>query len=167
MPASYYHLEGNVQWSYVLLQLLSVDFLMYVAHRLEHRIPFGKRAVYRNSHKHHHVFKAPKLTDAFNGSIVDTMCMILVPLYLTALLVPCNTWSYVAFGTIYGNYLCIIHCEYHQPWDPVFRALGIGTPGDHHVHHAAFKYNYGHLFTYWDRIFGTYREPMTVQEIHM
>ena len=36
-------------------------------------------------------------------SIVDTMCMILVPLYLTALLVPANTWSYVAFGTIYGR----------------------------------------------------------------
>lgn len=167
MPSSYYKMDGHVQWSHVLMQLLSVDFFQYVAHYLEHKIPFSKHWFYRSSHKPHHVFKAPLLTDAFNGSTTDTICMILGPLYITALLVPANVWSYMAFGTIYGNYLCIIHCEHNQPWDSVFRALGIGTPGDHHVHHAKFKYNYGHIFMYWDRVFGTYRSPLDVPRLHV
>lgn len=38
----------------------------------------------------------------------------------------------------------------------------MGTPADHHVHHKLFKYNYGHIFMWWDRLFGTYRNPNTV-----
>jgi hypothetical protein len=62
----------------------------------------------------------------------------------------------MAFGTIFANYLTLIHSEYINPWDRFFHFLGIGTAGDHHVHHAKFVYNYGHLFTYWDRLFGTF-----------
>jgi sterol desaturase/sphingolipid hydroxylase (fatty acid hydroxylase superfamily) len=27
------------------------------------------------------------------------------------------------------------------------------------VHHKLLNYNYGHLFMYYDRLFGTYRDP--------
>ncbi len=111
------------------------------------------------THKPHHRFVNPRLFDAFNGSIGDTVCMILIPLYITANLVHCNVWSYMAFGTIYANYLTLIHSEYYNPWDSLFAYLGIGTAADHHVHHRFFFYNYGHLFTYWDRLFGTYQMP--------
>lgn len=75
-------------------------------------------AVYKASHKPHHRWLNPRLFDAFNGSTGDTVCMILLPLYLTANLVHCNVWSYMAFGTIYANYLTVIHSEFSYPWDP-------------------------------------------------
>ena len=66
--------------------------------------------------------------DAFDGSLVDTICMILIPLVITARLVPANVWpyphrlaegfdrkekppagcgflrSYMTFGTLYANW---------------------------------------------------------------
>jgi len=40
-----------------------------------------------------------------------------------------------------------------------FSFFGISTAADHHVHHRLFNKNFGHLFTYWDRMFGTYTSP--------
>mmetsp|Transcript_19431 Transcript_19431/g.22507 ORF Transcript_19431/g.22507 Transcript_19431/m.22507 type:complete len:316 (+) Transcript_19431:143-1090(+) len=157
MPKAYYSFEGSIQWSKVFLCLTTQDGLQYVMHRLEHSI---SPAFYQKSHKPHHKFTNPRLFDAFNGSMMDTILMILTPLYLTAHLVrDCNVWTYMAFGSIYANWLVLIHSEYVFPWDGCFRKLGLGTPGDHHVHHKVFKYNYGHLFMWFDYIGGTYRDP--------
>ena len=53
--------------------------------------------------------------------------------------------------------------RYAHPWDkPLFRRLGFGTAADHHVHHALFKSNFGHLFMYWDWLCGTYQDPKDV-----
>jgi lathosterol oxidase len=78
--------------------------------------------------------------------MADTILMILVPLMITARLVNANVWSYMAFGSLYANWLTMIHAEYAHPWDGLFRRLGLGTAADHHVHHKLFKYNFGHLF---------------------
>ena len=161
MPETYYNLNEPVNLFHVLLQLLVVDFFQTVMHFGEHYIS----NFYIKSHKPHHVFKSPRLFDAFDGSFMDTIFMILIPLYITANIVHTNMWSYAAFGTIYGNYLCLIHSEYSHAFDPFFRLLGIGTAGDHHVHHKLFKYNYGHLFMIWDRfIFQTYKSPLELKK---
>jgi lathosterol oxidase len=160
MPSSYYSFAGGVNWKHVLCQLLVQDFVQAAMHYLEHKLhPY----VYKLSHKPHHRFLNPCLFDAFNGSVGDTVGMILIPLYITANLVHCNVWSYMAFGSLYANWLCLIHAEYDHPWDKVCRLLGVGTPADHHVHHKQFVYNYGHIFMYWDRLFGTYRAPEDVR----
>ncbi len=157
MPESYYSFDGSIQWSRVLLCLATQDGLQYAMHRLEHRV---SPEIYKKSHKPHHRFTNPRLFDAFNGSVADTVLMILLPLYCTANLVrDCNVWTYMAFGSMYANWLVLIHSEYTFPWDGIFRSLGLGTPGDHHVHHKVFKYNYGHLFMWFDQIGGTYRDP--------
>ncbi len=136
------------------------DALQTLMHMFEHWTTKIWPAFYRATHKPHHVFINPRLFDAFNGSLGDTFFMILCPLFITANLVHCNVWTYMAFGTIFANYLTLIHSEYVNPWDRAFQMLGIGTAGDHHVHHAKFVYNYGHLFTYWDRLLGTYLPPI-------
>jgi len=161
LPASYYVMDsGGVEWHLVLLQLLLQDLLQYGAHFLEHKV---SSAFYRASHKPHHRFTNPRMFDAFNGSIADTVCMILMPLFITAHLVHCNTWSYMAFGSSYAGLLTLIHAEYCHPWDRVFRLIGVGTAADHHVHHKLFVFNYGHTFMYWDRLFGTYKRPEDVR----
>lgn len=157
MPASYYSFEGGINWYHVAVQLLLQDFIQYIMHRLEHAV---SPSFYKASHKPHHRFTNPRLFDAFNGSMADTTLMILVPLYITALTVHCNVWSYMAFGSLYANWLTLIHSEYAHPWDGMFRKLGFGTAADHHVHHKLFKFNYGHLFMYWDMAGGTFRSPL-------
>lgn len=156
MPDSYYSFEGGIDYPKVFLCLVVQDGIQFVTHLLEHNV---SPAFYKYSHKPHHRFTNPRLFDAFNGSMLDTICMILIPLYATANLVHVNVWSYMAFGSLYANWLTLIHSEYTFPWDPLFHVLGFGTPADHHVHHAFFKYNFGHLFTWFDRLWGTYRHP--------
>jgi hypothetical protein len=143
MPSTYYSFSGGINWFHVIAQLLVQDFIQYLMHILEHNL---HKTFYQLSHKPHHRFTNPKLFDAFNGSITDTLVMILIPLIFTARLVPANVWSYMTFGTIYANWLCLIHSEYKHSWDFAFQIFGLGTPADHHVHHKLFKYNFGHLF---------------------
>ena len=85
---------------------------------------------------------------------------------MTARCVDANVWSYMAFGSLYANWLTLIHAEYKHPWDSAFRAIGFGTAADHHVHHKTFVSNYGHLFMYWDRVMGTYKDPANVAEFN-
>jgi alternative squalene epoxidase len=161
MPSTYYSFAGGINPIHVFMQLLSVDFFQTVMHYLEHKVsPY----LYQISHKPHHRFTNPRLFDAFDGSLADTVCMILLPLYITAHLVPSNVWSYMAFGSTYANWLVLIHSEYHHIWDEaLFQHIGFGTAGDHHVHHKLFIFNYAHLFSYWDRLFGTYKSPSSVE----
>ena len=159
MPSSYYSFSGGINWVHVAAQLLIQDLTQFLMHWLEHKLD---KNIYIYSHKPHHRFTNPRLFDAFNGSVTDTILMILVPLVVTARFVPSNVWSYMAFGSLYANWLTLIHSEYSHPWDSTFRFLGFGTAADHHVHHKMFVFNYGHLFMYWDRIFGTYKNPSVV-----
>ena len=64
--------------------------------------------------------------DAFNGSVTDTVFMILVPLFITAQSVHCNVWSYMAFGSIFAGWLTLIHSEMQHPWNPLFQKIGLG-----------------------------------------
>lgn len=159
MPNSYYLVwDSKCCYVDVLLQLLINDFYQTIAHIFEHKI----KKIYRYSHKSHHKHIRPTLFDAFDGGFLDTMFMILIPLYFTQLTMEyvfkrdVSVWSYMTFGSIYANYLCLIHSEYEHPWDWFFTKLGIGTPADHHQHHKLFNKNYGHIFMYWDKILGTY-----------
>ena len=165
MPASYYVLWGSrASLVDVALQLLVNDLYQTLAHLAEHQI----KAVYRHAHKPHHKHTSPVLFDAFDGDFLDTVFMILIPLYATCLTMAyvlgrdVSVWSYMIFGSVYANYLCLIHSEYEHPWDALFMKLGIGTPADHHVHHKLFNRNFGHLFMYWDKLFGTYTDPRSV-----
>jgi sterol desaturase/sphingolipid hydroxylase (fatty acid hydroxylase superfamily) len=157
MPASYYSFEGTIQWKETILCLIVQDGIQYTMHYLEHVV---SPTFYQLSHKPHHRFTNPRLFDAYDGSLTDTCVMIIIPLFATAHIVRnCNVWTYMAFGASYSCWLTLIHSEYVFPWDPIFRTLGLGTPADHHVHHKIFKYNYGHLFMWFDRIGGTYKHP--------
>jgi alternative squalene epoxidase len=133
LPPSYYSFTGGIQWTETFLCLVLQDLFQYIMHRLEHDL---SPAFYQLSHKPHHRFTNPRLFDAFNGSLLDTFFMIIIPLYATALTVrTANVWSYMAFGSTYSCWLTLIHSECAFPWDGIFRRFGLGTPADHHVHH--------------------------------
>jgi len=160
MPESYYSFDGGVNPLQLIFQFLIVDILQTVMHLLEHKL---SSFIYQKSHKPHHRIIQPKLFDAFNGSPADTVTMILIPLSVCAQVVHCNVWTYMAFGSLYASWLTLVHCEYSHPWESVFRAFSIGTAGDHHVHHAKFNYNFGHLFMIWDKLIDTYKSPVIIK----
>ena len=160
LPDSYYSFDGGINYKNVLLCLICQDAVQFLMHLLEH---VAHPKIYKMSHKPHHKFTNPKLFDAFDGSVPDTAVMILIPLFVTAHVVrTCNVWTYMAFGSSYANWLTLIHSEVVLPWDRCFRSIGFGTAADHHVHHKFFKYNFGHLFMWFDMLAGTYRNPREV-----
>lgn len=161
MSPSYYSFNGGIDIVHVITQLLIQDLIQTIVHWAEHKI---HPVVYQLSHKPHHRFLNPRLFDAFNGSFFDTFFMILCPLFIVSKLVDANVWSYMAFGSIYANWLVLIHSEYHQDWDFIFQFIGFGTAADHHIHHKLFIFNYGHLFSFWDRLLGTYKEPESCEK---
>jgi len=165
MPCSYYSFDGGVRWGVVFSQVCCQDLLMFLLHYFEHKGPLGP-AFYKKSHKPHHRFVNPRLFDAFDGSVPDTFCMILIPLFLTSRLHSANVWEYMAFGASWSSWLCLIHSEVVHPWDPLFRRLGLGTAADHHVHHRTFVYNYGHTMMWWDWLAGTYKQPESVRQFN-
>jgi len=173
LPPSYFNWSPSCNPLNVMLQLLVVDLGMFLMHLGEHKVSTW---FYGISHKPHHKWVNPQLFNAFNGTVSDTFTMILVcsdsvltdyhiqvPLHMTCQVLRfCSLWDYITFGVIYANYLMLIHSEYPHAWDPGLRFLGIGTPADHHVHHAKFLFNFGHIFTYWDRFCGSYKNPAIV-----
>lgn len=161
LPPSYYRWEGGLDVARLFLQLAVNDLAQALVHMGQHR---GCRAIYRWSHRQHHRVASPTLFDAFHGSLADTTLMVLGPLLATAHLVHCNVWTYAAFGAVYSSWLTLLHSELQHPWDPAFARVGLGTPADHHVHHRCPRYNYGHLFMWWDMAAGTYRPPRGVSE---
>lgn len=155
MPTSYYRETDCVDWSHVVAQLLVVDVFTYINHRAEHVLV----PLYISSHKPHHRFTNPNVFDAFDGSVADTLVLILLPLFATSQLCTfVSCWSYVAFGFVYSTHFMLIHSEWACPFDNLASKLGIYVASDHHVHHSRFLYNYGHFFTFWDRMMGTYEE---------
>ena len=110
MPCSYYSFAGGVRWWMVFAQICCQDGLMFLLHYFEHKGPLGP-AFYQKSHKPHHRFVNPRLFDAFDGSVPDTFCMILVPLATTAQLLHANVWEYMLFGSLWSAWLCLIHSE--------------------------------------------------------
>eukprot|EP00040_Diaphanoeca_grandis_P017340 m.90265 g.90265 ORF g.90265 m.90265 type:complete len:322 (-) comp26379_c1_seq1:232-1197(-) len=155
LPDTYYSFDGGIDWVRVLGCLLFQDCFQMGIHYSEHVVT----SWYRISHKAHHKWTNPRLFDAYNADVKDAVVMITIPLFVTAHVIPMNVWSYMAFGSLYSNWLTLIHSEFSHPWDSFFRKIGFGTAADHHVHHKLFKYNFGHLFMYWDIAFGTYRNP--------
>jgi sterol desaturase/sphingolipid hydroxylase (fatty acid hydroxylase superfamily) len=135
--------------------LLSIDFLIYWAHRLQHSIPLFWRfhAVHHSDTdmdvstalRHHPV--AYLLTGMFTGVIMLNLGM---PVWVFALYslseVPVGVFQHVA--TPVPNWF-----ERSIRWVFV-------TPGMHQLHHSTeesyFNANFANILSIWDRLFGTF-----------
>ena len=145
LPVSYYGTQGRgVNFHLVACQLLVQDFLQYLMHRAQHQFKW-------QSHQAHHRHRSPSFWDSFDGSPSDTCVMILAPLLVTAHAVPwCNVYDYMCFGSVYANWLCLIHSDAGpHAWDEAFEAIGLGTPRYHHIHHRYPHRHFGHLVQWW------------------
>ncbi len=141
-------------WLEFPLTILVLDIWMYAWHRMNHIIPFLWKF-----HRFHHRdmlmntttairFHFAELLFSYPGKIL--VCMI-VGISYPALLV----YEILFFTAIVIHHSNIFITE---TVDKIYRIL-FSSPGMHRIHHSIFETernsNYGSVFSFWDRIFGT------------
>jgi sterol desaturase/sphingolipid hydroxylase (fatty acid hydroxylase superfamily) len=142
----------------VIVGLLLIDFGSYVIHNLQHKIPFLWRL-----HRVHHADPNLNTSSALRFHPFDVV--------LSQGLYPClwipimgiSMTSFVIYGTIALPLLVMQHSNIKFPeWLERYGRLIFSTPGWHKIHHSDEQQftdsHYGDVFTFWDRIFGTWHK---------
>ncbi|GMM49757.1 C-5 sterol desaturase [Starmerella bacillaris] len=148
----YYSLEDNGGYFYLFMQfpifLLFTDFVIYWAHRWLHH-PW----VYKNLHKPHHkwIVSTPFASHAFHpvDGYVQSIAYHIFPFVF-----PLQKICYLGLFMFVNIWSVLIHDGEYLAHDPI-----INGSACHTIHHLYFNYNYGQYTTFWDRLFGTHRQP--------
>jgi sterol desaturase/sphingolipid hydroxylase (fatty acid hydroxylase superfamily) len=77
--------------------------------------------------------------------------------------------SFILYGTLAVPLLILQHSNYKLPgWMEKYARIVFATPGWHKIHHSDHQpltdSHYGDVFTFWDRLFGTW-QPVQPEEI--
>lgn len=140
-------------WLYLAISivwfLLFTDMLIYWFHRWLHH-----PRVYAKIHKPHHkwIVPTPFASHAFHP--VDGYIQGL-PYHLFVLLFPIHRVVFLVLFVCVNYWTISIHDGLH-----VAKNAWLNGAAHHTVHHSDFVYNYGQYFTFWDRLAGSYREPL-------
>ncbi len=142
-------------WVWVTCFLI-LDFSVWGQHVLSHKIPFFWRL-----HRLHHSDVVMDVTTALRFHPFEIIASLIFKASIVALLGAPPELVF-AFEVILGAGALFTHANIALP-EPVDRALRclFGTPAMHLIHHnpnpVATISNYGFSFSFWDRLFGTYR----------
>ena len=159
-----------IRATYSVFLLLLWDFSATYAHYLKHRVP-----ILWELHKVHH--SAEVMTpvtalrrhpfEALFSSVVIAVVMG-IGIGIWVLVLGQNVMPYYAFGTLIGIWIwrlagynlrhSHIWISYGDFWNRIFI-----SPAQHQVHHskspAHYDKNFGHIFSIWDKLFGTLYLP--------
>ena len=139
-----------------LIAFVALDFAGYWTHRIAHEYNF-----FWNNHIIHHSSEEFNLACALRQSISGIVRIFVIFLLPAALLgVPGNVIAIVAPLHLFAQFW------YHTQHIGKMGILEkiIVTPSHHRVHHAINKEyidrNYGQIFIFWDKWFGTYQQEL-------
>jgi sterol desaturase/sphingolipid hydroxylase (fatty acid hydroxylase superfamily) len=144
-------LPAWVEWGVAILVL---DAAVYFQHRLFHAIPLLWKL-----HVLHH---ADQAFDVSTGVRFHPGEIAISTLYKGAIIagVGASPGATVAFEVVLNLGSLFSHANGQLPGDRVLRGLVV-TPDMHRVHHSTRRSeqnsNFGFSFSWWDRLFGTYR----------
>ena len=156
ISASYQYLLTLSPLQAGLFYFVLVDFLAYWMHRLNHSPWLWP------THAFHHSARHVYWASGMRGSPVHFVILGVPSLLVQVVFSPEGTvlWLVLAYGAVHNS---LIHSNLRLP-----RALHwIFVTGESHlVHHARDERlshsNFGFLFTFWDRMFGTWTDPKTL-----
>lgn len=138
-------------WTYFfispILFLMFTDTLIYWIHRILHW-----PSVYW-LHKLHHKYKETTPWSAFSFHPLDGFAQS-VPYHIFAYTFPMHSRLYLFTLFCVGLWTVNIHDRM------TLRIPGVNGAAHHTIHHTKFNYNYGQYTTFWDQIFGTYKDPL-------
>jgi sterol desaturase/sphingolipid hydroxylase (fatty acid hydroxylase superfamily) len=140
-----------------VMTVLLLDLVVYIQHYLLHRIGFLWRA-----HRAHHTDPDFDVTTALRfhplESLYSTSLTLLVILGLGAPPLAVLAWQVLSAAQ---NFLEHANVRVPARIDRVVRLLLV-TPDMHRIHHSAApresRANFANIFSFWDRLFGTYLE---------
>lgn len=147
-------------WAAIICYYVVVDFITYWGHRLLHNRWFWP------AHAFHHSAKNLNWISGMRSTLIHNIAIFL-PYTVVWVFFPTPKAGMIAtalliFEISNQHYL---HSNIRLPMQKQLEWLFV-TPRFHFVHHSAFKArtdsNYGFIFSVWDRIFGTYTDPDTV-----
>ena len=141
----------------LLLGTAILDLKQYLFHRLVHYFDWLWRV-----HQVHHSDLELDLTTGFRFHPLEGLLNAGVDIVVIVIFgIPVEVLALRYLLIYFANFFT--HANFHLPpaLDHVLRRV-IVTPAMHHLHHAldrrAMNSNFGVLFSFWDRIFGTYLE---------
>lgn len=140
----------------LVLGVLLLDLVKYWEHRIQHMVPVLWRA-----HVVHHADLEVDFTTGFRHHPIEVI-MVAVPSAAAVLIFGLSPGTIAVFQILALTISIFSHVNVQLPagLDRVLR-LFIITPEVHVVHHSAHRVetdsNYGLVFIWWDRLFGTYR----------
>jgi sterol desaturase/sphingolipid hydroxylase (fatty acid hydroxylase superfamily) len=149
-------------WAVLGLSLLGLDFVAYWAHVGLHRFEAGWRL-----HRVHHCEPFVDVTTAFRQHPGETI----VRTGMTAagvVLLGVPVWCLAIYLTMSAASALVEHANVRLParCDRVARWVFV-TPTMHKTHHSRHKIetnsNYSNIFSFWDRLCGTYRPLGTMR----
>ncbi len=148
--------EVNASWLTYLVAFMALDFSGYWVHRINHEYN-----IFWNNHIIHHSSEEFNLACALRQSISSFVRIFTVFLLPAAFLgVPTEVIALVGPIHLFAQFW------YHTQH---IKRLGIleyviVTPAHHRVHHAInpeyLDKNYGQIFIFWDKLFGTFQEEL-------
>jgi len=135
----------------VLAGLLVSDFAIFFSHWVRHKV-----APLWHIHSIHHSETAINPATLFRQHPLDPVASAVIA-YVPLALLGGSIWAgtlLVVFGTAWGMYA---HSDLPMTWGPLKYILV--TPAYHRIHHSIegrhWDKNFGHMFTFWDWLFGT------------
>jgi sterol desaturase/sphingolipid hydroxylase (fatty acid hydroxylase superfamily) len=143
-------------WVAVVLTLLARTLAQYAFHVASHKVSLLWRL-----HRVHHCDVHLDATSALRSHPIELVvnALAIAPVVVLGGLSPVVL---VAYETFDAGFNLITHANIRVP-EPIERLarLLFVTPRMHRIHHSSEQIetdsNYGNLFSFWDRLFGTYR----------
>ncbi|GAB3886789.1 sterol desaturase family protein [Spirosoma agri] len=153
------------RWAELLLGLLALDLVgAWLPHWTQHQVTFLWRF-----HLIHHTDVYVDTTTANRHHPGESVIRFVFTL-LAVLVTGAPMWLVFLYQALSVLLSQFNHANIELPrWADRLLGLVIVTPNMHHVHHhyvlPVTNTNYGNIFPYWDRLFGTYHE-MAGKDIH-
>lgn len=147
---------GMPAWGHTVGAVLLMDLWMYLWHVMNHKIPFFWRF-----HRVHHADPNMDVTTAsrfHTGEIIFSSVLRIGVILIMGLFL----WELLLYETIMFAVVQFHHADIALPekLDKALRVV-IVTPAMHKVHHSRWQpetdSNYSSLFSFWDRIWQTFR----------
>lgn len=158
----FHFLEELSPLSRILLSSLTTDFFNYWVHWSMHKFNW-----YWRSHLFHHRVQNLYWFSGLRASIVHYISFIVVRITVGCLIFRLNAMElfyYFAIGFTFNSYQHTNSKTGHK-----FIEWIIVTPRIHRLHHSSSgrrMKNIGTVFTFWDRLFGTYLDPDEVDSYY-
>ncbi len=142
----------------IVAGLLLLDFGGYCLHNLQHKVPFLWRF-----HRVHHADLSVNSTTSLRFHPIETVLVQGIYFSVAVPIFGISVTSFVLYGTLNLMLIILQHSNVRFPyWLEKFGRYVLATPGWHKIHHSNEQKftdsHYGDLFTFWDRIFGTWHK---------